>query len=325
MVDTYSSSAETSQQKGTNASDWDQVMLAMDVVDTLRHRKFALDEILARNDETLINKVRHIYRDQGINVSDTTIREAVEALNEERFSYNPPTNGWRLRLAHAYIDRVKWAKRVAVIAIIGGVVYAVYAVRESYRERKIQTQIEAQQADEKAFAELVESSANLILNARDTAKTPDAQRGVESAVNALMLAIDQDDSIAAKDAATELRSLTTEIALAYEVRIVSRPGKKSGVFRIPEENPGTRNYYVIVEAIDHSSRPVAVSITSEEDGSTDTVNTWGMRVAFPVFEKVKQDKLDDGIIQNSRFGSKRTGALKPDYNFTIDGGAITRW
>ena len=325
MVDGQPRSLEASQQKETDGSDWDQVMLAMDVVDTLRHRKLALDEVLAKDDDALIEKIRRIYQNQGIEVPGQTIKEAVEALKEQRFTYKPPTEGWRRCLAHAYIDRVKWGKRVVVVAVIGVFVYAVNYARESYKERKLQAQIEAQKAEEQGFAELISESNNLIQQARDLAKTPDAKSAVESAITALTLAIDQSDGTTAKVAAKDLRELTKGIGVAFDLRIVSRPGKKSGVFRIPEDNPNARNFYVIVEATDHNGRPVEVSVTSEEDGHTRRVTTWGVRVSSTVFESVKQDKLDDGIIQNARFGSKSAGALKPDYHLPVEGGAITQW
>jgi hypothetical protein len=43
------------------------------------------------------------------------------------------------------------------------------------------------------------------------------------------------------------------------------------------------------------------------------------------FEMVAQDKRDDGIIQNNRFGVKRRGVLAVDYQMPFDGGFITKW
>lgn len=325
MVDGSPRSSDAGQEKRTYGSDWDQVMLAMDVVDTLRHREAALNEVLARDDDALIEKVRCIYRDQGIDVPDDTIVEAVKALKEQRFSYKQPKRSWRLLLAHAYIDRVKCGRRVAVVAFIGVSVWGVFYLRESHNKQKMQAQIEAQKAEEKNFAELIADSGNLIERAQDLAKTPDAKSAVDSATNALTFAIDQGNSTAAKRAVNDLRNLMNEIGVAYDLRIVSRPDKKSGVFRIPKDNPGARNYYVIVEAIDHHGNLVEVSITSEENSNSRRVSTWGIRVDSSVYKRVKQDKLDDGIIQNIQFGSKRAGALKPDYQFPTKDGALTQW
>src|SRR4051812_44322350 len=69
----------------------DELMLAMDVVDTLRHQ----DSLVARElDETrreaqLIERLRQIYRGQGIEVPDRVLQEGVRALKESRFVYTP--------------------------------------------------------------------------------------------------------------------------------------------------------------------------------------------------------------------------------------------
>ena len=60
----------------------DDVMLAMDVVDTLRHRRKLvareLDE--TQRDEQLLDRLRKIYAAQGIEVPDHILMEGVAAL-----------------------------------------------------------------------------------------------------------------------------------------------------------------------------------------------------------------------------------------------------
>ncbi len=111
----------------------------------------------------------------------------------------------------------------------------------------------------------------------------------------------------------------------YDLRIASRPGAPSGVWRNPPNKPGTRNYYLIVEAVTPQGERLTVPITSEEDGSTHSVSQWGLRVDDDVFERIRRDKADDGIIQNNRFGVKERGYLTPHYLMPTTGGAITQW
>ena len=67
-------------------------MLAMDVVDTLRHNQdLVARELNGEARETqLIDKLRELYHQQGIEVSDAILREGVAALGESRFVYTPP-------------------------------------------------------------------------------------------------------------------------------------------------------------------------------------------------------------------------------------------
>jgi len=125
--------------------------------------------------------------------------------------------------------------------------------------------------------------------------------------------------------AEELKALRARLDESYTLRIVSRPGEKSGLWRVPERNPDARNYYIIVEAIGPGGSVLAQGITSEEDGSTRTVDAWGMRVDKQVYNRIAADKQDDGIIQNSHFGEKRRGYLEDEYSLETLGGAITRW
>ena len=133
-----------------------EVMIAMDVVDTLRHQRSLVDRALQSEDreQALIEKLRKIYADQGIEVSDEVIAEGVRAMREERFAYAPPKSGWKVSLAHFYINRKSWAKRLligfaALIGIWGGYQYFYVAPSERARTRsarELKTNIANQKA-----------------------------------------------------------------------------------------------------------------------------------------------------------------------------------
>ena len=139
------------------------------------------------------------------------------------------------------------------------------------------------------------------------------------------IALRNEDTEAAKAALEQLDQLRKTLELEYTIRIVSRPGERSGVWRVPDINQAAKNYYVIVEALDPSGDTLEVLIENEETGSSDRVRLWGVRVDEATFNAVKSDKQDDGIIENDRFGFKRRGYLKPAYEMPTSGGTITRW
>lgn len=148
-----------------------------------------------------------------------------------------------------------------------------------------------------------------------------ADRRYESGLAALRAG----DIDAAMGVYSELRSLRHELASSYTLRVVSRPGERSGVWRIPENNPGAKNYYLIVEALDAAGNVLTLPVTNEEDGKTYSVNKWGLRVAHSVYKRVAADKQDDGIIQKRRVGIKKSGFIEPKYSITAAGGMITSW
>src|SRR5690606_35728076 len=88
----------------------DEVMLAMDVVDTLRHRQDLVERELAgeAREKQLLDRLRDIYHHQGIEVTDEVLRAGVKALAESRFTYTPPKPSLGTTLARAYVSRKKW-------------------------------------------------------------------------------------------------------------------------------------------------------------------------------------------------------------------------
>jgi hypothetical protein len=55
------------------------------------------------------------------------------------------------------------------------------------------------------------------------------------------------------------------------------------------------------------------------------VQRFGLRVSEAVYERVKADKLDNGIVDQNLFGQKRRGWREPEYRFEVAGGRITEW
>ena len=59
----------------------------------------------------LIDRLREIYRSQGMEVTDEALLAGVEALREERFSYRPPRKSLAVRLAYIRSARKVGAAR----------------------------------------------------------------------------------------------------------------------------------------------------------------------------------------------------------------------
>ena len=94
--------SETAVAAGT-PQKLDDIMIAMDVVDTLRHREDLVRRELGeeQREAELIARLRKIYQDQGIEVPDRVLADGVKALKESRFVYTPPPAGWKRDAADA--------------------------------------------------------------------------------------------------------------------------------------------------------------------------------------------------------------------------------
>ncbi len=300
----------------------DDVMLAMDVVDTLRHRERVVDMELGAEarEAALIERLRDIYKAQGIEVPDRILKDGVKALEEKRFVYEPPKGGLAISLAKFYVARDRWMKPAGFVLGLAVFATAIYELgfagpQQAAAER---TQIELTQT-------LPASLESAHTAALALAETDDAKARVETAYSDGVHAAQNNDAKAARAALAELGTLKDDLALDLTVRVVSRPGEYSGVFRIPDNVPDARNYYLIVEAVDARGRAHALEISSEEDQATKRVEMWGVRVPEGVFNKVAADKQDDQIIEDAVVGRKPKGALAPDYDIDGAGGAILEW
>ena len=301
---------------------FDDVMLAMDVVDTLRHRERVLDKELSaeQREEKLIERLRVIYKNQGIDVPDRILRDGVKALEEKRFVYEPPKDGLGVRLAKFYISRDRWLKPLALVMGLAAFGTAAYHFGVTVPEQQQAERVEVE------LNETLPAQLKLALGrATDVAATDEARTQIETIYQDGLAAVENRNSEAANSAIAALNTLATDLQKDLTLRVVSRPGEMSGVFRTHDDDASIKNYYLIVEAVDSRGAAQALQITSEEDQSTRRVEKWGVRVTEGEFNRVAADKQDDQIIQNAVVGKKPRGSL--DFEYTIDtaGGAILDW
>lgn len=316
-----STAAATSASPDVKGPALDELMLAMDVVDTLRHQEdVALRELAQEGrDDALKERLRRIYESQGLAVSDRILDEGIKALKESRFTYEPTPPGLSRTLAGLWIRRGAFGKALGVLVILA-VAWIGWSVWQ---------QTAAERAAEAARIELTETLprqlASLGQAALAEARTEDARERVEQLQADASAALARSDASAARAVLADLERVRGDLARVYELRIVSRPDEQSGIFRIPDVNTGARNYYLIVEAVTPDGELLSFPIRSEENGRTETVSKWGVRVPQRTYDAVRRDKTDDGILQNAVLATKPRGALEPVYSMAVSGGAITQW
>ncbi|MEN8200011.1 MAG: DUF6384 family protein [Thermodesulfobacteriota bacterium] len=294
----------------TGKQPLDEVMLAMDVVDTLRHHMKVVERELGSDlrDEQLKEKLRKIYHTQGIEVPDHVLEEGVQALREDRFTYRPPEKGLSTRLAAIYISRDRWGKwliGVMVACLLGWGGY--------------QFLIAGPRAD---APELIKSSYHTIWH---SAKSDRAKDMVKQINRRAVKALEDGDRKEVEKALAAFEEIRHYLDQEYVVKVVASPGERSGVWRVPDINRSTRNYYIIVEAVAADGQTLQVPVISEETNKKSLVSKWGIRVDEDVFQRIGADKQDDGIIQNNILGEKEKGYLDPSYTVPTNGGAITSW
>lgn len=300
----------------------DDLMLAMDVVDTLRHEERLVARELddAAREAELVERLRSIYASQGLDVPDRIIHEGVKALKESRFVYTPPPASFARTMAHAWVNRARWGKMaVAALALVGGLFLARELLIAGPERRAAEAQrIELAQT-------LPRDIDSALKQALSEAQVASARTRAEQLAADGRSALARGDAGGARKAVADLQALVAQLRQTYELRIIARRGQPVGVYRVPDRNRSARNHYLIVDAIGPDGKPVSVPITSEEDNQTKSVSRWGVRVSEATWQGVGRDRNDDGIIQRNKVGEKRRGFLDIDYTMPVTGGAILEW
>ena len=298
------------------------VMLAMDVVDTLRHNQ----DLVAREldgearEQQLIERLRDIYHQQGIEVSDAVLKEGVAALNESRFAYTPPQPSLAVSLARLYVGRKRWLPAgfaIFLLLVLGfGGYFLVWKPLQDAQAADARIELaERLPAQMDALYQTIFEETKVQTATRDAGAVRD--RGKRAAA--------EGNREAALAAIADLTTIRDTLRAEYQLRVVSRDGVKSGFWTFPEINTDATNYYVVVEAIDSKGTALTLPILNEENNVTESVSMWGLRVPESVYRAVEADKLDDGIIQRNIVGIKSFGYLEPEYLVQVLGGAVTRW
>ena len=300
----------------------DDVMLAMDVVDTLRHNQDLVARELSESEreKQLIDKLREIYRQQGIDVSDQILKEGVAALAESRFAYTPPKPGLGTTLARLYVARKRWFPAVATMVVLLGLLFGGYffaylpfqasQVQQAQHELQVGLPARMDAVYQSIFEETkVQAAANRADELRTRGKAMAAEGNKAGAEQAL----------------ADMTAIRDTLRQVYDLKVVNRAGVQSGFWRIPDSNTAATNYYVVVEALDEHGKALSLPVFNEESGQAETVNMWGLRVPESVYRTVEADKRNDGIIQGNIVGVKQYGFLDVDYTVPVMGGAVTRW
>jgi hypothetical protein len=154
---------------------------------------------------------------------------------------------------------------------------------------------------------------------------PAVQTEVTNLLSQADAAFHAGNAVLAEPLVRRLEQMAAQLTQAYELRIVSQSGVKSGLWRYPVDNPNGKNFYLVVEAIGESGTPLTLPITNEETQKVEEVSRFAVRVPESVYEAVKADKIDNGLVDNALVGSKRRGELDVDFTMPIAGGYITRW
>lgn len=325
MADTVAATGRPAPEALARPGKLDELMLSMDVVDTLRHQESLVTRELDddRREQELLDRLRSMYKSQGIDVPERILIEGVRGMKESRFVYTPPPPSMGVKLAKIWVNRGRIGSVTGVLIGLMAAAWLGYSllVERPARLAQERTRVELTQT---IPASLDQIRADVLADAKADEVNQKAEQLYADAQSALKAG----DAAAAKARLSALEALRADVRSTYQLLVVSRPGERSGVFRVPDRNPGAQNYYLIVEPVAPDGKVLSILVTSEEDSKSAVTNKWGVRVSKQVYDAVGRDKQDDGIIQNRRIGEKKRGDLAVQWTVPMPagtGGAILNW
>jgi hypothetical protein len=300
----------------------DELMLAMDVVDTLRHRELLVTRELNENvrEEQLVQRLKDLYRSQGIEVSDAVIAQGVKALKESRFVYTPPPPSLGRTLA------TLWVKRGTYGRVLAGAAAAIAVMWGAYHFAVTRP---AQQAAQQAHIELTETLPRQLAAAHQAvlaeAQVDIARQRAGTILAGGQAALQRQDAAQARTAVGELDSLLGALRQEYTLRIAGRATDQTGFWREPVRFGQGRTYYLVVNAVDARGSEVRLPIRNAETNQIETVSRFAVAVPEATFVRVRDDKARNGLVQNDRLAEKRRGFLEPEFRMPALEGRLTRW
>jgi hypothetical protein len=193
-------------------------MMAMDVVDTLRHGETLVERELSADQRRakMIERLREIYKQQGIAVPDRILEEGVAALEQDRFVYKPRTGGFAFTLARLYVRRGPIGKRVGIAV---AVIVALFA---GWQLLIVQPSQRAAESLRIELAETIPADLQRLAAAiADEAVDPAVAAAAAVTARDGTAAAAGGGAAAARAAVAQLETTLAELRLTFEVRIVN--------------------------------------------------------------------------------------------------------
>jgi hypothetical protein len=315
-----------------------EMLHVLDVARTLRRDQELVESEL--NKEELLASLRErllaAAAAAGDNVSEAEVDAAIKIYFDNLHKYADPPLGISVALAHLYVLRRQVAVGLGTLALVligaWGLFWSPIApfsakAREQRAEAYNRQVIEQREAQIEAA---IENYTNRLAAARSIAVQPRAIEDLGRLERQGSAAVDSRDTAELQRITSDIAELDMRMREEYELLIVSDPDRYSAVIRDYEDR--LSGYYVIVEAHAAGGGLMPRSIHSRETDQTQQVTAWGELVPEEVYERLRQDKESDGVLDERLFAVKRRGWLDEETLLPAGdgqpirrGGQITEW
>ena len=162
--------------------------------------------------------------------------------------------------------------------------------------------------DCKDFGALAQQALQLYNAADKTAIEPSAKERVGRIKGAIESYIQLADVSNLKKINSELTDINYTLNQEYTIEVINNSAIKTGVWRksktcppknLDDTDPEGKNFYIIVHAVTPRGEEVTLTKKNATDGKYEDVKIWGEKVPQDVYLRIKKDKMDDNLVNNS--------------------------
>lgn len=300
-----------------------EMLRVMDVAREMRRNR-DLAEDMFRRDEIRVELRTKLMRSAqlaGDRVTEAEVDAAIDQYFATLHTYEDPKPGVKRMVAHAWVWRKRIAAGVAAVAITLGGAYYLFFSSAAPMSPSVQAE-RAVAAEQETAAVLVQRIEAMTNDQAVIAKAQSLQAELNAARGS-----DVTTAIAARQ---QLAQMVDQLATTYEVHIVSAPNQPSLLDRGMDGKASI--YYAIVEARDSSGNVITQTIRDAETGQVKTVTRWAEEIPQSVYQRLREDKLSDGLLGETLFSTKARGELQPMVKIVTPSGSpitpgnrLTQW
>ncbi len=294
------------KKTNTKKKDLNSILRIMDVATELRkQREIAEDELNIEDEkERIRQKIKKTAELTGENLTEEEVSAAIENFYNGLYRYTAPKKGISYYLAKLYISRGKIFKFLVFPLLLISTLFFGNDKFTEFQTNREQSYL-AQQ-----IQELPSEAEKLARAIKNLSNDPVSLKNVEMELNRIKTAKLLPSKLqGVNDIHSSISNLEQELAelrLEYDVLISN---KKTGVDRYYSDEQGRRvsGYYIVVQARDKAGNPLTINVLNTETDKSSLVNTWAERVSKNIYDAVRRDKIDNGIIDNRVFAKKELG------------------
>ena len=141
-----------------------------------------------------------------------------------------------------------------------------------------------------------------------------------------------------RKAVSELGEINTTLMQEYVIEVINKSGLRSGLWRKSNDNPPInsndedpqgKRFYLVCQAVEKDRDVVSLKLRNIEDQRVESVSMFGVGVPHEVYLRVRGDKKDNGLVDNSStrlenkyFSKKRKGYIHSEQIMTDNSGKL---